>query len=456
MRQSRHRRSAEAAGLPRAQLAGILALACCILAVCITSLWFLYDESSQHLDEELGLRLQNVAVAAAATVPGDSLLSWWLAESTPVDVLLLARQLGRVELDNELARIVVYQSDRSVLLDTSHVLERGEGDPFLALDLPAVEQAMVGIPSYSALWHVSGEYMKAGYAPVFDGVGEVAGIVGVVTSAGFFDTLEGLRRTLFSAGAVVVALLAVLTSIYIGYARRLARAHAALQRGETLSAMGRMSAGIAHEIRNPLGIIKNTAQLLREELQEQGHSTELVDFIPEEVDRLNETLTGYLEFAQDRPPRFERTLLRSILARTLKLMRTDFERGSIEVVEELSACEGLQLSVDPRRLQQVFLNLFLNAIQAMPDGGRLRLGAELMADRVVIEVEDSGVGINPQEAEQVFEAFYTQKEKGSGLGLSVAKKIVEEHRGRIGMRAAKGRGACVWVELPTFADGRVE
>jgi len=434
--------------LSRRQLLGVGLLALAILSVSGSGLFVLYDSSAQHLDREFGLRLQSVAVAAAATVPGDSLLAWWLDVETPVDVLLLQHRLERVETDNQLAKIIVYQSDRTVLLDTSQLLERGETDPFLALDLAAVEQASVGIASYSTLQRAGGGYMKAGYAPIFDGYGDVAGMVGVMASADFFATLEGLRNRLLVVGSAMTALVLLLTVIYLAYARRLARARAALARAERLSAMGRMAAGIAHEIRNPLGIIKNTAQLLREELQEEGHSTELVDFIPEEVDRLNETLTGYLEFARGDALRFEQADFCKLIRRTLKLMQPDFANAGIHCAHDLDGTPELVLRMDPRRMQQVLLNLLLNAVQAMPDGGRLGIALRGDERRIELRIVDSGVGLDETHAEQLFEAFATNKEKGSGLGLHVARRIVEQHGGSLTLTGAVGEGATALLTLP--------
>jgi signal transduction histidine kinase len=444
---------ASAPALPRRQIlgAGSLALALCV--VFATGLWVFYGESRDHLDQSFGVRLQNTAVAAAATVPGDSLLVWWLAESTPVDVVLLSETLAGVEVDNGLSKIVVYQSDASVLLDTTDVLRRGDADPFLSLDLAAVEQARAGIPSYSRLTDQGGTFLKAGYAPVFDAYDEVVGFVGVVASAGFFDTLERLRHTLFVTGLTTVVLVMILTLVYVGYARRLARARAALQRGETLSAMGRMAAGIAHEIRNPLGIIKNTAQLLREEMQDARLDTRLVDFIPQEVDRLNETLTGYLDFAKDAPLRLERVDLRSVVRRTLRLMEPDFHQAGVVVEDSLDESAPLELSIDPRRVQQVLLNLFLNAIQAMPEGGRMFVAVEDTASHAIVEVSDTGVGLDPASAGHWLEPFVTSKEKGSGLGLSVARKIVEEHGGEIHLQARPDGGVTAVVTLSKYPVG---
>lgn len=443
-------RLSESSALPRHQVFSAVFLSLALCAVFVGGLWYFYAQARDHLDDTLGLRLQNVAVTAAATVPGDSLLTWLLTEDEPVDVTLLTGTLKRVEVDNSLSKIVVYHFDRTVLLDTSRILTTGETDPFLGLDLPAVEQALVGVPSYSDLQEVSGSFLKAGYAPIFDAYSDVGGFVGVVGSAEFFDTLTRLRRTLFLVGVVTVIFVLLASAAYLGYARRLAMARAALARSETLSAMGRMAAGIAHEIRNPLGIIKNTAQLLREDLADMDGDVdrELLDFIPEEVDRLNETLTGYLDFAKDAPPRMQDTDLSRVVSRTIKVMRPDFEHARVEVLDNLQDVGQLRAQVDPRRMQQVFMNLFLNSIQAMPHGGRLQIELDGSSQELRACVRDTGVGVEATAAAHVFDPFVTTKDKGSGLGLSVVQKIVQDHGGTIQMESKPGEGAVVTMVLP--------
>ncbi len=313
-----------------------------------------------------------------------------------------------------------------------------------------MEAARAGIASHSRLYHsLEDRYFMTGYAPIYDSTGLVVGFAGVEASVGYFDALGELRRSLLGIGGIVVLLVALLMMLWVGYARRLARARWALTRQETLSAMGRMAAGIAHEIRNPLGIIKNTAQLLKEELAEQQVSAEMLQYIPEEVDRLNEILTGYLDFAREAPPRFAPVEMDKLLRRTSKLFEKDFESTGIEVEERIEGGGDAVIQADARRLQQVFLNLMLNALQAMPDGGRLELSLQCEPERVTVRVGDSGVGLDPKEAEQLFEPFVTSKEKGSGLGLSVVRRIVvEDHGGEVWLSGRPGEGAVATVELP--------
>lgn len=457
-------------GLLRRQVVGFAILTALVGALFVGGLSVLYQRSQEVLETELGLRLRTLATTTAAGVSGDSLQSWLLAPSEIGPPGELDRRLRWVQRENDISRILVFGLDRRVVYDSSGLLGPGERFLFLPEERGATASALEGEAAWTPLLREGDVYLKAAYAPVFFGASDlllalddlqegesglvlarrdfVAGFVGVHAHPHFFDQLDLLRRSLIGVGVVVLALLATLVVGVAVYARRLARARTALLRGETLASMGRMAAGIAHEIRNPLGIIKNSAQLLRRELQERGEDTDVVDFIPEEIDRLNDTLTAYLDFAREAPLRPEKVELVGLLRRTLRLLGPDLDRSSVSVTDNLERVGSVEVEADPRRLQQVFLNLLINALQAMPDGGDLELRLEPAAEGCRIHVRDTGQGIEPRRLEDIFEPFSTSREKGSGLGLFIVRRIVEEHHGRIDVESEPGRGATFTLELP--------
>jgi signal transduction histidine kinase len=436
--------------LPARQWVVVAALALCVLVAVGGGLWQFDRHARDYLREALGTQLQDQAVGVASTIPGDSLAFWALRRGDPQWQAPLLKSLGRIRQDNELANIFLCLPGGEVVLDVNQSLVPGRKNPFLALDPAEIEAARSGIASHSRLYHaLDDRYYMTGYAPIFDLLGEVAGFVGVDASVGYFDALSDLRRNLMLIGGTVVALVALLMILWVIYAQRLARARTLLLRNETLSAMGRMTAGIAHEIRNPLGIIKNTAQLLKEDLVEQGVDAAMIDYIPEEVDRLNEILTGYLDFARQAPAHFSELDLVKLLQRTLRLLQQDFQDAKVTVRDTLSQYGEVSIEADTRRLQQVFLNLFLNALQAMPDGGTLEIEIHESRDSVTTRVLDTGVGLSEDEGGRVFEPFVTTKDKGSGLGLSVVRRIVvEDHGGRVKLESRSHRGAVATVILP--------
>jgi signal transduction histidine kinase len=258
-----------------------------------------------------------------------------------------------------------------------------------------------------------------------------------------------------ASAALSVLVLAGLGLTFARMQGSLQRAEAAVQRSETLAAMGRMAAGIAHEIRNPLGIIKATAARLRKLHDDPAHPDERFGYIEDEVDRLNGILTGYLQFARDEPSVLQALDLVPLVERGVRLAKPELEAAGVDLVLELPpAC---RIHGDPQRLQQVILNVVLNAAQAMPQGGRLRVQLHEESDTARLAFTDTGPGFEPAVLARLFEPFVTTKEKGSGLGLAVARRIIAQHSGSIRVGGAPGGGAQVEIRLPAAgpapADG---
>jgi signal transduction histidine kinase len=235
--------------------------------------------------------------------------------------------------------------------------------------------------------------------------------------------------------------------------RRLEQAQEEARRSERLAALGQLTAGLAHEIRNPLAVIKGSAETLTRRLQSADPlTTELAGYISTEVNRLNTVVTRFLHFA--RPLKLERrpTQIPPLLERALKVARDRWPEAKVEVTQQYSA-DLPEMIVDPDLCEQAFANLVLNAYEAMSDtGGRLtvRVAAANSDGRRGVEVgiEDTGPGIPPELREQVFNPFFTTKKEGVGLGLSLVSKIVDDHRGWIRISSEPGKGACFRVFLP--------
>ena len=235
--------------------------------------------------------------------------------------------------------------------------------------------------------------------------------------------------------------------------RRLEQAQEEARRSERLAALGQLSAGLAHEIRNPLAVIKGSAETLTRRLESADPlTTELAGYISSEVNRLNTIVTRFLNFA--RPLKLEKrpTQIPPILDRALKVATERWPEAKVEVTQQYS--ENLpEMILDPDLCEQAFANLVLNAYEAMTEtGGRLTVkvaGANSDGRRgVEVGIEDTGPGIPPELHGQIFNPFFSTKKEGVGLGLSLVSKIVDDHRGWIRVSSEPGKGACFRVFLP--------
>jgi len=242
--------------------------------------------------------------------------------------------------------------------------------------------------------------------------------------------------------------------------RRLEQAQEEARRSERLAALGQLSAGLAHELRNPLAVIKGSAETLMGKLaQSDPLSTELAGYISSEVNRMNALVTRFLDFARPHQLEEQRELIPPLLERALKAAHDRWPGAPVQV-ERQFAPDLPGVIVDGELIERVFTNLVNNAYEAMgPVGGKLRVAAALSGDGkpgVEITFQDSGPGIPPSLREQIFNPFFTTKETGTGLGLSIVSKIIDDHRGSIRVTSEPGKGACFQVYLPTMGSGDQE
>lgn len=220
-----------------------------------------------------------------------------------------------------------------------------------------------------------------------------------------------------------------------------------LRRSERLASLGRLAAGIAHEIRNPLSSIKGFATILAGRFQEDERSKRIADVMVQEVDRLNRVVTELLDYAKPTELHRERVLCREIIHRTLELLEDAAADRGVEIQTSV-APEDLEVVLDADRFSQALLNLYLNGLQAMERGGVLHVLADRREGEVRFTVTDSGTGIAPEDVPHVFDPYFTTKPSGVGLGLANVHKIIEAHQGRIEVSSALGRGTTFEIHLP--------
>lgn len=226
-----------------------------------------------------------------------------------------------------------------------------------------------------------------------------------------------------------------------------------LVQSRKIAAVGTLTSGIAHELNNPINNIVLTAESLKEDFQDlsQEDAMGLIQDILMQSERASEIVKGLLDFSRSEHPEFEAMSIGAVVQDTLKLVRNQLTLSGINVEQDIPP-DLPPIHGERKSLQQVFLNLFINAIQAMLDGGTLHIRAHPSPDGqwMVIDVIDTGVGIDPEHLPQIFDPFYTTKQvgRGTGLGLSVTYGIVEKHGGHIGAKSSKGAGATFTVTLP--------
>jgi len=230
-----------------------------------------------------------------------------------------------------------------------------------------------------------------------------------------------------------------------------------MERADRLASVGEMAAGIAHEIKNPLTGIAAAMTVIKDDFAEGDARIGIINEVLEQISRLDKTVNDLLFFGK--PTISEPTCTDMNQALKKILIFASQHRGGKDIEKQLDLEENLPpVYVDPKHIQQVFLNLFLNAVQAMSNGGTLTVQSRRVLvdgqDLVQVKVTDTGQGIPPNILEKIFTPFFTTKAQGTGLGLAISHRLVEQHGGRLSVVSECGKGTTFIVELPAFGrDG---
>lgn len=222
-----------------------------------------------------------------------------------------------------------------------------------------------------------------------------------------------------------------------------------LRQAQRLTALGNLAAGIAHDVRNPLNAIKLLSSHALDGIRgtENTAAVRPLETIRDEVNRLEEIVSNFLSLAKERELALEPHVIDPLLEECLRLFQKDAEGRGVKLTGELRAGNTV-LMLDPKQFTRAVLNVLLNALEACPPGGRVRLFSRVTDRACEVEIRDDGPGLDREAAERVFEPYYTTKPGGTGLGLSVTRGIIEEHGGRIALSGAPGEGCQVLVTLP--------
>ena len=248
----------------------------------------------------------------------------------------------------------------------------------------------------------------------------------------------------------------------------LAQVESTLRYSRKLAALGRLSAGVAHEVKNPLNAMMIHLELLRQKFSDRpaavgaagrgrmvvesppfdpADAMQHVNVIAGEIRRLDEVVQGFLKFTRPEDLKLQPITLAALFGEVIPIVRPEAQRSNVQLVFE---CDGsIEVNADPAMLRQALLNLALNACQAMPSGGTLRITCEVVRGRrVAITFADTGIGIKPEHLKRIFDLYFTTREGGSGIGLSMVYRTVQMHDGEIEVQSTPGKGTTFRITLP--------
>ncbi|HHT9142262.1 MAG TPA: PAS domain S-box protein [Candidatus Wujingus californicus] len=233
-----------------------------------------------------------------------------------------------------------------------------------------------------------------------------------------------------------------------------------VRRSEKLASMGELAAAIAHEIRNPLGAICNSIGILDAHLKLNGQDKVLLEMIIGQSERLDRIISSFLTFAHPREPSFSLQDIKDVIKNTIFLLEQDNRFTDKIEVREIYESILPKVFIDPDLIHQVLWNLFVNSLDAMPQGGQIRITVRkatlFLGDAIEIVISDTGMGIPPHTLDKIFEPFYTTKTEGTGLGLAMVQRIVDDHGGTVDVKSKEGNGTTFFIKLPVGNEKWVE
>ncbi|MBN2543919.1 HAMP domain-containing histidine kinase [bacterium] len=411
------------------------------------SLFWGYRQLKIFLDNELGENLNLISALIAENIDPE-----WINELRIEPEFYTRtsseRFLVRISEQQELGNIFILDTTGATLYSNDWSLTPGEPNPYLALDYSAFAIALSGISTTTKIYEFKNRFTKTAYAPILDEWQNVNGILGIEAGDEYFNILRAARKGMVAFLVVSLASVVLLLILMIITFAVLRRTERALLQTATLSTMGEMASMMAHEIRNPLAIMKLSAEELEENLDSGGR--ELTGFILEEIQRLDGIIKGYMSFSSPQSEPRELMNLNKILEDAVSRIEPEFKNQNIAINLELGELQPVH--VDTNSFKQAILNILLNARDAISGGGIININTSRekhnSVQYAVLRISDNGTGISKKDVKRIFEISYTSKPGGSGLGLYITKKIVDNHSGFIKIESRKGKGTDVILGFP--------
>jgi len=297
------------------------------------------------------------------------------------------------------------------------------------------------------------------YKPFGENTDRVMGVIEVVQDLSEdFEAIVRLQASIVFTSILIMAALFTVLGFLVVRAERIIEARAEerqrlqqkLSQNKRLATLGKMVASVSHEIKNPLGIVRSTADILGKRLKVLAPGNEyLANIIVDETGRLDGIVREFLDFARPQMPRLVLGGVNEVVEKVLKFMESEFASSGIEVECDLGK-KMPQVRIDQDMLYRAFLNIFMNSAQAMPDGGKLTVSSSWRRNppAVIVRVDDTGSGMSEEKKEHIFTPFYTDKNRGTGLGLAIVKNIIDSHQGVIEVESKEGEGTGFTITLP--------
>jgi signal transduction histidine kinase len=402
--------------------------------------WIYLQRIKTFFVSDLKFRLENIVNIASKLIDANDISYIVPGDQSDPQVLFYQSLLYEIKENNNLMDIYIVSPALENLIEISPDVSRISARHSLERNL--IENALNGQTTTSALQTLGEHKFLTTITPLFDANNMIAGLLVVEATAEFFDILDQFDRSLIIFSLMNFILIISIAFILFRSIKRVFHLQNLIKNQEHLVNLGEMAASVAHELRNPFGIIKGANSLIQKKYGDK--KDEVFTYIPAELDRLNKLIEDFLTFARSRVIKKEDVNLHQLLSR-IKLGFAEYK----DITIQLDVADNFPIiKTDADVLEQVFLNIIKNSIQVLKEGGQISIKCEKPDKKVLIQVTDNGSGVSEEIIDRIFEPFFTTKQEGSGLGLAISKRLIEQLDGEIFIKSVPGSGTIVKVRLP--------
>ncbi len=418
----------------------IVGISLFILLIANTLGWVYLQRIKTYFISDLRFRLENIANITAKLIDAGDLTYILPENESDPQVIYYQNLLYDVKASNNLQDIYILDPILETLVDVTPRLQAGI--PRLAPAKEMVQNALSGKTSTGPLKSLGDHKFLTAVSPLIDTDNQVTGLLVVEVKAEFFDVLDQ-----FDQGLLVFSFLNILIILSVAFylflsIKRVLYLQNQIKNQEHLVKLGEMAASVAHELRNPLGIVKGANSLIQKKYG--SDDDEIFTYIPAELERLNKLIEDFLTFARTREVKIQSVNLKSLLTK-ISVGYTDLRniKLSIDIPDDFP-----QINTDVEALEQVILNIITNSSQVLSDEGEINIKCDIRGKHCIISISDNGPGIASENMNRIFDPFFTTKEEGSGLGLAISQRLIDQLNGKINITSNPAEGTNVVIELP--------
>jgi len=422
-------------------------IAVVLVALSVSNL-ILYRRVEPLLSEQMGRRqVFSARVIADGLRPAH--IRSYIADPGNIYGRLLTEKLDKYREEGGFTSINLLDTTGVVLYSSGGGYDTGEYFHYLAIDRETFNSALSGLPEATELYRIGESYIRGSYAPVYNEIRDIRWILCIEAGGEYYSALVALRRNMSIFFILSVIGIIGAGIVMLAAASQLRRLEVKLLRASVLSSIGEMAAGVAHEVRNPLAIIRGSTERLSTVTEDRRE--QLLEFIIDEVSRIDDILDNYLSLARPSEEEKSSVFLGDLAEDVARRVADRAKKSGVKINVELA--DEQAINVPENALRRCILNIYLNSIEAMPDGGTISVASDNSEENLVsLSICDTGPGIDSKYLERIFDPFISTKPGGTGLGLSLSRRIVEDAGGKLTVKSSPGKGSCFTISIPVAGN----